>query len=52
MDCEVWSDRLKKELAGQHRDNRNAYTNAKGTFIEQALRGAGLEPPVRDLLPE
>jgi GrpB-like predicted nucleotidyltransferase (UPF0157 family) len=44
--------RLKKELAGQHRDNRNAYTNAKGTFIEQALRGVGLEPPARDLLPE
>jgi len=43
---------LKDRLAQQHRDNRNAYTNAKADFVEQALRQAGMDPPARDLLPE
>jgi GrpB-like predicted nucleotidyltransferase (UPF0157 family) len=43
---------LKKGLARQHRQNRNAYTNAKGEFVARALRAAGLEPPPRDDLPE
>jgi len=43
---------LKERLAEQHRDNRNAYTNAKGIFIQRALQRAGISPPPRDLLPE
>ena len=43
---------LKDQLAGQHPESRNAYTNAKGAFIERVLRQAGVEPPARDLLPE
>jgi GrpB-like predicted nucleotidyltransferase (UPF0157 family) len=43
---------LKDQLAGQHSGNRNAYSNAKGSFVAQALRRAGIEPPQRDLLPE
>ena len=43
---------LKKDLAGQHRDNRNAYFNAKSVFIERVLRGVGIEPPTRFRLPE
>ena len=43
---------LKDQLARQHPGNRNAYTNAKGSFIAQALRRAGIESPPRDLLPE
>jgi GrpB-like predicted nucleotidyltransferase (UPF0157 family) len=43
---------LKERLAEQHRDNRNAYTNGKGAFMQQALRQAGISPPPRDLLPE
>jgi GrpB-like predicted nucleotidyltransferase (UPF0157 family) len=43
---------LKKHLARQHGGNRNAYSNAKGGFVEQVLRGAGIEPPLRDRLPE
>ena len=43
---------LKKDLARQHGSNRNAYSNAKGGFVERVLRGAGIEPPLRDLLPE
>ena len=42
---------LKKHLAGQHPDNRNAYTNAKADFVQQALRRAGIDPPSRDMLP-
>jgi GrpB-like predicted nucleotidyltransferase (UPF0157 family) len=44
--------RLKERLAEQHRDNRNAYTNAKGDFIQRALQQAGISSPPRDLLPE
>lgn len=43
---------LKERLARQHPEGRNAYTNAKGEFIERVLRQAGIEPPPRDLLPE
>ncbi|HEY6313620.1 MAG TPA: GrpB family protein [Streptosporangiaceae bacterium] len=43
---------LKKDLAGQHRDNRNAYSNAKSEFIERVLRGVGIEPPSRSPLRE
>jgi GrpB-like predicted nucleotidyltransferase (UPF0157 family) len=43
---------LKEHLARQHGEGRNAYTNAKGAFIERVLRQAGVEPPPRDSLPE
>jgi GrpB-like predicted nucleotidyltransferase (UPF0157 family) len=43
---------LKKQLARQHRGNRNAYTNAKNEFVAQVLRSAGIDLPVRDRLPE
>ncbi|MCK9928168.1 GrpB family protein [Frankia sp. Mgl5] len=43
---------LKRRLAGEHRDNRNAYTNARSDFVEQVLRSAGIQPLPRDLLPE
>jgi GrpB-like predicted nucleotidyltransferase (UPF0157 family) len=43
---------LKRRLAGQYGENRNAYTNAKGDFIERTLRRAGIEPPPRERLPE
>ena len=43
---------LKDRLARQHMGNRNAYSNAKGSFVAQALRRAGIEAPPRDLLPE
>ncbi len=43
---------LKRRVAAAHRDNRNAYTNAKTAFIEQALRAVGVDPPSRDLLAE
>jgi GrpB-like predicted nucleotidyltransferase (UPF0157 family) len=43
---------LKERLAEQHRDNRNAYANAKATFIVRALQRAGISPPQRILLPE
>ena len=43
---------LKDQLAEQHPESRNAYTNAKGAFVERVLRQAGVEPPARDLLPE
>ena len=39
---------LKDKLARQHPGNRNAYTNAKASFVAQALRRAGIEPPPRD----
>lgn len=44
--------RLKRRLAAEYGDNRNAYTNAKGDFVERALRRAGVEPPPRERLPE
>jgi GrpB-like predicted nucleotidyltransferase (UPF0157 family) len=43
---------LKDRLAARHPDNRNAYTNAKADFVDQAVRPAGIEPPLRDPLPE
>ena len=43
---------LKKSLAQQHPDSRNAYTNAKAEFVRHTLRRAGLEPPSRDLPPD
>jgi GrpB-like predicted nucleotidyltransferase (UPF0157 family) len=43
---------LKARLASQHKQNRNAYTNAKGEFIARALRKAGIDPPPRDEYPE
>jgi GrpB-like predicted nucleotidyltransferase (UPF0157 family) len=43
---------LKDRLARQHSGNRNAYSNAKGSFVAQALRQAGIDPPHRDALPE
>ena len=43
---------LKKGLARQHRQNRNAYTNAKSEFVASVLHAAGIDPPVRDRLPE
>jgi GrpB-like predicted nucleotidyltransferase (UPF0157 family) len=43
---------LKDRLAEQHPDNRNAYSNAKGSFVQQALRRLGIEPPLRDMLPD
>jgi GrpB-like predicted nucleotidyltransferase (UPF0157 family) len=44
--------RLKRRLAEEYGDNRNAYTNSKGDFVDRALRRAGIEPPARDRLPE
>jgi GrpB-like predicted nucleotidyltransferase (UPF0157 family) len=43
---------LKTHLAHQHGDNRNAYSNAKSDFVAHVLRGAGIELPLRDRLPE
>jgi GrpB-like predicted nucleotidyltransferase (UPF0157 family) len=43
---------LKGRLAEQHRDNRNAYTNAKEVFIRRTLHQAGISPPLRGPLPE
>jgi GrpB-like predicted nucleotidyltransferase (UPF0157 family) len=43
---------LKIDLAHQHGDNRNAYSNAKSDFVERVLRGVGIEPPSRRRLPE
>jgi GrpB-like predicted nucleotidyltransferase (UPF0157 family) len=43
---------LKERLAEQHPGSRNAYSNAKGAFIQRALRRAGIDPPPRELLPE
>jgi len=48
--CEYAS--LKERLAARHPDGRNAYTNAKGAFIQRALRQVGIDPPPRELLPE
>jgi GrpB-like predicted nucleotidyltransferase (UPF0157 family) len=35
---------LKRRLAEAYRDEREAYTEAKGPFVENALREAGIEP--------
>jgi hypothetical protein len=35
-----------------HPNNRNAYSNAKSDFVEQALRDRGVEVARRDPLPE
>jgi GrpB-like predicted nucleotidyltransferase (UPF0157 family) len=43
---------LKEQLAAQHRDSRNAYTNAKDAFVQRVLQQAGINPPPRDRLPE
>lgn len=43
---------LKERLARRHGNDRNAYTNAKGHFVDQALRRMGVEPPPREHLPE
>jgi hypothetical protein len=44
----AWADRF----AEQHRDNRNACTNAKEVFIRRTLHQAGISPPLRGPLPE
>jgi GrpB-like predicted nucleotidyltransferase (UPF0157 family) len=38
---------LKYRLAEAYRDDREAYTDAKGCFVERALREAGIEPQPR-----
>ena len=43
---------LKRQLAREHRDNRNAYTNAKADFVASVVRAAGIDLPARDRLPE
>lgn len=43
---------LKEKLSERYHGNRNAYTNAKGAFIERVLRREGVSPPERGLLPE
>jgi GrpB-like predicted nucleotidyltransferase (UPF0157 family) len=43
---------LKERLGRQHRENRNAYTNAKSEFVASVLHAAGIDPPPRDDLPE
>jgi GrpB-like predicted nucleotidyltransferase (UPF0157 family) len=43
---------LKERLSRQHRQNRNAYTNAKREFVARVLHAAGIDPPPRDDLPE
>jgi len=43
---------LKEQLSEQHREGRNAYTNAKGAFVQRVLRQQGIIPPERSLLPE
>lgn len=43
---------LKEQLSERHQANRNAYTNAKGAFIDRVLRQEGISPPERGLLPE
>jgi GrpB-like predicted nucleotidyltransferase (UPF0157 family) len=43
---------LTQGLAGQHRGNRNAYTNAKAEFVARVLDQAGVAVPPRDPLPE
>ena len=43
---------LKRRLADQHPDNRNAFSNAKSDFVERTLRGIGVQSPSPDPLPE
>jgi len=43
---------LKKGLASQHRENRNAYTNAKSEFVARVLHAAGVDLPARGRLRE
>ncbi len=43
---------LKMRLSHEHRENRNAYTNAKAEFVQQVLRAVGVTPLQRDPLPE
>jgi GrpB-like predicted nucleotidyltransferase (UPF0157 family) len=43
---------LKRQLANDFRDNRNAYSNAKSEFVERVLRAAGLRLQPRQRLPE
>jgi GrpB-like predicted nucleotidyltransferase (UPF0157 family) len=38
---------LKTELAERFPDDRNAYTNAKGDFVDHVLRDTGIEPVPR-----
>jgi len=49
--CTRYAD-LKTRLAREHRDNRNAYTNAKADFVASVVRAAGIGLPTRDRLPE
>jgi GrpB-like predicted nucleotidyltransferase (UPF0157 family) len=43
---------LKQQIAVQHPDNRNAYTNAKNEFVASVLHSVGIDPPARRRLPE
>jgi GrpB-like predicted nucleotidyltransferase (UPF0157 family) len=43
---------LKRRLASEHTDNRNAYTNAKSAFVAETLRALGVDAPPPDQLPE
>jgi GrpB-like predicted nucleotidyltransferase (UPF0157 family) len=43
---------LKERLGRRHRENRNAYTNAKSEFVARVLHAAGIDLPPRDELPE
>lgn len=43
---------LKEWLAQRHPSNRNAYTNAKGAFVNRVLGDSGVSPPQRARLPE
>ena len=43
---------LKRQLAREHRGNRNAYTNAKADFVASVVAAAGIDLPARDHLPE
>jgi GrpB-like predicted nucleotidyltransferase (UPF0157 family) len=40
--------RLKQDLARRHRDDRNAYTNAKSDFVRSVLEAIGVALPTRD----
>jgi GrpB-like predicted nucleotidyltransferase (UPF0157 family) len=44
--------RLKERLGHRHRENRNAYTNAKSEFVARVLHAAGIDLPPRGELPE
>lgn len=43
---------LKERLAREYQQSRNAYTNAKSSFVARVLQAAGVDPPPRDRLPE